>query len=164
MLCDLPIIGEGAFEVEVDVWECKEAEEEEEEDEEEEVVEDEDRVIAAVPVAGACDDGDRFFHDIKSFISEANKQKGTPASTLLLLSVSSMHAGAGGRAGRCGCIGGLKVSTNDKEDEGATPVVVAVAVPRGRMAVAAAVASAALSFFFFRDVSTIFNLSMSGQG
>ena len=49
MLCDLPIIGEGAFEVEVevDVWECKEAEEEEEEDEEEEVVEDEDRVIAA---------------------------------------------------------------------------------------------------------------------
>ena len=105
--------------VEVDVRECEEDEEVEEEDEE--VVEDEDKIageeemreaavaasvviavvaaVATVAVA-ACDDDDRFFHATKSFISDANKQKGMPESTLLLLSVRSIHAGAQGRAGR----------------------------------------------------------------
>ena len=92
MLGDLLIIGVGEGVAEVDVTECKE-----EEEEEEEVVADKDRVV---PVAVACDNGDRFFHAIRSFISAANKQKGTPARALLLLSVSSMHTGAGGRAGR----------------------------------------------------------------
>lgn len=92
MFGDFLIIGEGEGEgvVEVDARECKE-------EEEEEVVEDKDSAVAV-----ACDDGDCFLHAIKSFISEANKQKGTPASTLLLLSVSSMHMGAWGRAGRGG--------------------------------------------------------------
>ena len=151
MLGDLLIIGVGEGVAEVDVTECKE-----EEEEEEEVVADKDRVV---PVAVACDNGDRFFHAIRSFISAANKQKGTPARALLLLSVSSMHTGAGGRAGRGGCIGGLKVSTKDKEDEDATSTVEVEIEVEGR-AVAVA-ASAALSFLFLRDVSTTLNLSTS---
>ena len=118
-------------------------------------------------------------------MSDANKQKGMPESTLLLLSVSSMQAGVQEGAGRWGGSGGLKVSKKDKEEEEeeeeeSAASTVEEVVAEERVAPAAVVAPTlapvdtslaalpvpvpvllSLFFFFPLEISTTLNLHMT---